>query len=172
MSGGQCCEVGERTAYAQMEINKFGLFQGPRVRVHRLLGCCGIEEILGVTYGITPEEILQAVCRDGLGTRSSPVQTGCGHGLSALFTWSAALNTATDLNNGTAIKNPGGGEQLAVYIAKHKLGQVVFGGEAPNRKWHPQHLIKVWVWTVDVEALKTWWSKHEPKPETEPKEKV
>lgn len=52
------------------------------------------------------------------------------------------------------------GSRLASYIKRHKLGTVTVAPLKPNRRNHPDHLVRVWVWTPSEFGLQKWWAKH------------
>ncbi len=47
------------------------------------------------------------------------------------------------------------GEKLATYITEKGLGNVFASERVDNP--NSARLLKMWVWTVDVDAYKTWW---------------
>ena len=52
---------------------------------------------------------------------------------------------------------------LARYIRLNKLGKVRGSAAEWNRRNHPDHLVRVWVWTPDPENLKKWFAKNRTK---------
>jgi hypothetical protein len=47
-------------------------------------------------------------------------------------------------------------QQFAAYIIQHKLGAVVEGVEAENKRYHPGHHIRIYTWAPDYKALERW----------------
>lgn len=50
-------------------------------------------------------------------------------------------------------KTNGYGKKFAAYIKRHKLGSVVASAVTKNHVNHPDHLVKVYVWTPDIKAV-------------------
>ena len=50
--------------------------------------------------------------------------------------------------------------KFAKFIRENKLGRVVTLPGAPNRLNHPKHIVKVFLWTPNVEALTKWYQQH------------
>ena len=54
------------------------------------------------------------------------------------------------------------GTLLAKFIRKNKLGTVVGSKPEWNRVNHPDHQVRVWVWTPDDAKLKAWYKQNRP----------
>lgn len=52
------------------------------------------------------------------------------------------------------------GPALAAFIKKNKLGKVIVSPQEVNRVNHPNHFVKVWVWTPDLTNLEAWFIKN------------
>lgn len=77
-----------------------------------------------------------------------------------IFTGVVELKGNVSLESrGAGCKDLTYGPKLADFIKKHKLGRVVGSRPEINRVNHPNHLVKVWVWTPNVENLEKWFVK-------------
>jgi uncharacterized HAD superfamily protein len=65
--------------------------------------------------------------------------------------------------DGTTPQNGPYAQNFAAYIIAKKLGTVVAGAEAPNRINHPTHVVRMYSWAPDVEALKRWYQRNRVK---------
>jgi hypothetical protein len=121
----------------------------------RHTSCCGVMEISGLSSHKTPKDAMLEVVDGPAGWWNTGWgKYGCAPGL-VIFT---GVIRHTD---GSAVRpNPYYGPRFAAYIRRHKLGIVTVGGTAPNRKTHPTHIIRLWVWNPNPDAIKAWWKKH------------
>jgi len=55
------------------------------------------------------------------------------------------------------------GSKFARFIKKEKLGKVVTLPKKPNSLNHPDHIVQMWLWSPDVEALRKWYAKNKDK---------
>lgn len=101
------------------------------------LACCGIAELANI-YGDDPKETIFEIAElidrnDDPGFRF------------AIFSSTKPFKSGTE---------------LAAYIKKNKLGQVVKTRAARNP--NSGNRLKVWTWTLSFTALQRWWSKNKP----------
>lgn len=171
MAAARTCDAGlYRSAAATIKPGAYSNNLCQAITIGRMYSCCGVEEINGISYkGQTAEMVIQAICRDAFGTKASPIVrkgvTGPyseGVGLSTLFVYTCSPHDNNGNKNPTTYYDVDAGEKLTKFIRDNGFGTVVEGGEAVNKKWHPDHTVKIWVWTSNEDALRAWWAKYEP----------
>lgn len=121
------------------------------IDVYRLEGCCGIREISGLSY-----------CRDKKGLYSAKQAMrevfqqcygqppGCQDvkWRYAIFSEANPPDAEAPLNYGT---------KFCAYILENGLGTVIETGNNINP--NSENLLKVWVWTMDHDAMRAWGKK-------------
>ncbi len=128
--------------------------------------CCAIMEIDKLSRHTTPEEAMAEFCKLTIVTqplfgtaRNIPV-AGSQY---AFYLFTAAC----DKNGESLYKGVGYrayGKEFAEFIKENGLGKVWASPPKHNEVFHPDHHNQVWVWDVDNEALKAWWTKFQAKP--------
>jgi hypothetical protein len=105
------------------------------------IDCCGIREISGLSQHRGPAAALKSFCR---GVYKTEYGTDASRFRYSIFSQIQARQY---------------GDKFAAYILEHKLGDVI---ETTGRHVNPNsgNVLKVFVWTVDHDAVKLWWEKH------------
>lgn len=109
------------------------------------LNCCGIRELALLRDIRDPKTALQRFL-----SQIEPRVYSWGPGLNRRDTFRYVIFSAT--------KSARYGVRFAKLIEDEKLGEVISTGF--NKNPNTGHILKVWVWTVDHDALKTWKAKN------------
>lgn len=129
--------------------------------------CCGVDEIDNLQDYTDPEKAMLAFCDqvfhyDRWIKESQDNLAGI-----YIFTGVERLRGTTEIAIPYTDKNRykigvriGYGSAFAKFITVNKLGKVVAGQAAANRINHPNHIVKCWVWTPAVTALKRWYKEN------------
>jgi hypothetical protein len=116
--------------------------EGTGMEVHTYIDCCGIREISGLSYSRGPKLAMKSFCQiyPKTSNKNSLYPTDGSKFRYAVF---------------SQINNMKYGEKFAAYIRDNKLGDVV---ETTGKHMNPNsgNVLKVFVWTVDHEAVKLW----------------
>lgn len=128
--------------------------------VQELQSCCGVGELIDIRYGpgggsyerSNPEKIIKYVCNEaGLGVKNvwddDPRET-----LYGLYVFSDAVSESGKIHRI--------GLNLAKYIVDQGLGTVLESPAKINSVNHPEHKVKVWIWSVNKAALRAWNKAH------------
>ena len=140
--------------------------------IQTLEGCCGVGEIQYVGSMGGPKEALKTILGDfvehnyGGGGSYYSYAKGCyvdepekesfewlpmdGH---LVFTEVAKVTRPQQIQVGY-------GKKLAALIKKEKLGSVIVSKPRKNAINHPDHILKVYVWTPNERACKAWAKKN------------
>ena len=127
----------------------------------RSTACCGLIEMYGMGTVDDPKAHLLSVCKSWW---PAPQMPNMAH------RWMIATVHGQYMFHGV-VKYTGSkdgrysetaAENLAKYIRRHKLGTVVGSKPAANRVNHPDHILRVFVWNPDVDAMKAWYQKNCP----------
>lgn len=123
--------------------------------------CCCLKEIHGIASMPDGASIVEAVC-----VRYTKAHNGYGSGrlckgyefMSSrvpgliFFTGVISHKDHSEIEGTSQI-----GDILAEFIRANKFGKVVDGATGYNRVNHPSHLVKIWTWETDAEALRVWY---------------
>lgn len=128
-----------------------------------LSGCCAIQEIMYLSHQKTAKESMVAFCKS-LWMRNQ-YDYGAGK-----YTATPALYRKVDAHyiftgvvgyRGKKSDKVTYGEKFAAFITENGLGTVAQSGISPNRKNHPNHKVKAWIWTPAPVKLKQWYLKYQ-----------
>lgn len=130
-------------------------------------GCCGTKEITGLSTHKTVEEAMKAFCtplfEKGTGNWGYYAKT-----VYTFYIFTAAVYSKEDRDKYVK-QHPGYahsynlyGHNFAKFIRAKKLGKVWTSAALVNVAFHPDHKVKVWLWSPDKVALKAWWEQNKP----------
>jgi hypothetical protein len=138
--------------------------------------CCAVSEIDGLAGFIDPAEAMLAICKAmGFYAYKSAFNPTRKPDIDAFYIFTGVedcdeVECTCDADflqynacECDAIDNDietGYGRELAKFIKKNKLGDVVESPLEYNRVNHPTHLVGVWVWRPDVKKLTEWFYKN------------
>jgi hypothetical protein len=108
------------------------------------LECCGIKELIGISGHRSGGALLRAILEVAQESSYEDDDTP----------WSGNFRYAifSQASNGKY------GKKFAVFIREHNLGEVIETGTHINP--NSGNLLKMWVWTVDHDAVRNWSSKY------------
>ena len=104
-----------------------------------------MQEISGLRSHDSSADAMKAFCRQSLSQR---VMYGCLQG---------APDTLYSFYIFSAPSFQKYGANFASFIKEHKLGKVWGSRTIMNRAFHDGRSNKVWIWTPDTKALRSWW---------------
>lgn len=107
--------------------------------------CCAMDIIDGVDD--TPQEVLRSICDE-----KYPDKEWCDEDEEY---GSDKKEQAFIVFTDNVSKKDSGGEGLAKYIKKNKLGSFIV--TRARRNPNTDHMVKVWVWTPNERNLKRWY---------------
>lgn len=113
------------------------------------MNCCGVREIALLREIRNPESAMKEFLRQ---IAPEPYYCYAGEGMRRRDKFRYVIFTAT--------KTGKYGTRFAKLIEDEKLGTLI--STDYNKNPNTGHLVKVWVWTVDHEALKAWKAKNMP----------
>jgi hypothetical protein len=121
--------------------------------------CCAIMEIHNLSVHATPEEAMDEFCKLNIVTVPlfGPARNIPNAGsIYAFYLFTAACN-----KDGGPLYSSGKayGKEFANFIKTNGLGKVWESPVKHNKVFHETHHNQIWIWDVDHDALKTWWSK-------------
>lgn len=138
------------------------------------MSTCAVQEMVGIGGYNTPKEVLIDFCRKTIARAGDkwnrPPEVGPGEAQNkGYYTEGLGENYVFHGTEG----GPKGGprstlyrdfyaSKLAAYIMEEKLGPCYGGDPVINRRYHPDHCTRVFVWNPDGEALRAWWTKNNP----------
>ena len=106
------------------------------------MDCCGIKEISGLSYAKNSAEAMYSFMNNS-------------------YDWNQRFRYVIFSQAKT---NATYGKKFAAFIRKHKLGStVVTRGE--HRNPNSGNVLKIWIWTINWFAVKTWYKKEALKQE-------
>ena len=133
--------------------------------------CCIISEIdkLALFAG-NPKEAMRSFCRQMIGQRMKfKGFTGNPDAMYACYMFSSAIYKANEDRYGASSRTVAKdgihyvdyGTEFADFITENKLGTLIKTDILNNKAYHKDHYNRVWIWTVDVDAVKAWWAKEQ-----------
>jgi hypothetical protein len=126
-------------------------------------GCCAVGEICELSDHSNPKDAMLAFCRSlrGFGGDLRPPDAFY------IFTGVVGNINRPDYSiceNGDDPEDVNQYEEdveyapkFAQYIRDHKLGPVKESVGRANKKFHPDHKVKVYIWAPSFRAIKAWW---------------
>lgn len=158
------------------------------MKVNYMMDCCGVKELSGLTYHATPQAAMRAVCQliypDPQANKAlvAKVAVRAAENKVSRHTWGYLGPQVPQIEASVVYEDPAQysrfrfaifseahrpgltdetgpkyGRDFAALIRECKLGDVIETGRHinPNSSNH----LRVWVWTVDHEALTKWFKK-------------
>lgn len=124
-------------------------------------GCCGIQELTGLSTHTRPEEAMAVFCAQVLGkiravAYADRVSGNFNSGPNHMYSF--YLFTAAVYESGTGPQRPYG-QNFADFIKAHRLGQVSTLPARPNFAFHPDHKIQAWLWKPSLRGLRAWYQR-------------
>jgi hypothetical protein len=112
-----------------------------------MMNCCGIKELAPIE-SFTPDGAIRNVARRTMWGPS---------GRKDVLEWPTNFRFLIFSQAGTRAKY---GTNMVKFIEDNKLGTVVEGGNGINP--NSRRRVRVWVWTVDHDAVRAWLSTQKP----------
>lgn len=124
--------------------------------------CCAVYDIEELRESDTAQEAMMDFCRHVYGTehllepRYNEVKKVCPEDLrynspDAFYMFTAVVGHKNSKHKPTY------GPDFAKLIENEGLGELVVSKARPNRMNHPDHLVKVWIWTPAASKVKAWY---------------
>lgn len=79
-----------------------------------------------------------------------------------LYAFSAVVGYKSNLYHEKVISKPKYGPDFAEFIRKNKLGRLIETWDGLWNKNHPNHKVKIWLWSPSFKNLSAWWEKNRP----------
>ena len=134
------------------------------MNVLHMESCCAVDQFFGIQHQRDPEATLRDLCDSvdqdtddwyfdytarGMRRKDSPLKFASHYIFIGVVGYTKGRG-----------KPPTYCQDLKAYIKKHHLGEVVESTARINRRHHPEHQVKAYIYTPHSGNLKKWWKKH------------
>jgi hypothetical protein len=121
----------------------------------RETSCCAVTDIHNLRHYENPHEAMLKFCRMvGWGRENPYCHTP--RILSGFYMFTGVVQ----YEDYTKKIDPTYGPDFAQFIRDHNLGPLTETEPFSNRRIHPTHILKVWVWHPDQEKMEAWWAEN------------
>ena len=126
-------------------------------------GCCAVTEITDLSDHKLAPDAMKAFCEEVVGNwernawpirvvaKDEPLHLG------GFYIFTGVVEQKERTGKG---RRPTYGQNFAAFIRRHRLGHLTESVAVSNRLHHPNHLVKVWVWSPAPRNLNRWWKDH------------
>ncbi len=118
--------------------------------------CCAVDEICHLSYSNNAKDAMKDFCDYLCGYEEEENEK---LDPAAFYTFTGVVKfKGTECARNRGYYNYG--KAFKAFILRNKLGMVTESQARPNRINHPNHVVKVWVWSPNATALNKWWRKN------------